>query len=59
MNSLLSFRDVSFGYGGDDVIESASFDLQPGSCYRSDRPEWCGQDDTAASCCWNTACSIG
>jgi len=32
MNPLLSFRDVSFGYGGPDVIRSASFDLQVGSC---------------------------
>jgi iron complex transport system ATP-binding protein len=32
MNSLLSFRDVSFGYGELDVIRSASFDLQAGSC---------------------------
>jgi iron complex transport system ATP-binding protein len=32
MNALLSFRNVSFGYGGLDVIRSASFDLQPGSC---------------------------
>ncbi len=32
MNSLLSFRDVTFGYGAGDVIESASFDLLPGSC---------------------------
>jgi ABC-type cobalamin/Fe3+-siderophores transport system ATPase subunit len=32
MNSLLSFRDVSFGYGELDLIQSASFDLQTGSC---------------------------
>jgi iron complex transport system ATP-binding protein len=32
MSPLLSFRDVSFGYGGPDVIQSASFDLQAGSC---------------------------
>ena len=32
MNPLLSFRDVSFGYGEQDVIRSASFDLQPESC---------------------------
>jgi iron complex transport system ATP-binding protein len=32
MNSLLSFHDVSFGYGEADVIRSASFDLQAGSC---------------------------
>jgi iron complex transport system ATP-binding protein len=32
MSSLLSFRDVSFGYGELDVIQSASFDLQAGSC---------------------------
>jgi ABC-type cobalamin/Fe3+-siderophores transport system ATPase subunit len=32
MNSLLSFRDVSFGYGEIDLIRSASFNLQPGSC---------------------------
>jgi iron complex transport system ATP-binding protein len=32
MRPLLSFRDVSFGYGERDVIQSASFDLQPGSC---------------------------
>jgi ABC-type cobalamin/Fe3+-siderophores transport system ATPase subunit len=32
MNPLLSFRDVSFGYGELDVIQSASFDLQAGSC---------------------------
>lgn len=32
MKPLLSFRDVSFGYGEFDVIESATFDLQTGSC---------------------------
>jgi iron complex transport system ATP-binding protein len=32
MNSLLRFCDVSFGYGGHDVIRSASFDLLAGSC---------------------------
>src|SRR5258707_2530590 len=32
MNPLLRFRDVSFGYGGLDVIRSASFELQAGSC---------------------------
>jgi ABC-type cobalamin/Fe3+-siderophores transport system ATPase subunit len=32
MNPLLSFRDVSFGYGELDVIQSASFDLHAGSC---------------------------
>jgi iron complex transport system ATP-binding protein len=32
MNPILSFRDVSFGYGAADVIKSASFDLQSGSC---------------------------
>ena len=32
MNPLLSFREVCFGYGGLDLIQSASFDLQEGSC---------------------------
>ena len=32
MTPLLRFRDVHFGYGGDDVLQGASFDLQPGSC---------------------------
>jgi iron complex transport system ATP-binding protein len=32
MNQLLSFQDVSFGYEGRDVIQSASFDLNEGSC---------------------------
>jgi ABC-type cobalamin/Fe3+-siderophores transport system ATPase subunit len=32
MKPLLSFRDVSFGYEERDVIQSASFDLQQGSC---------------------------
>jgi len=32
MKPLMSFRDVSFGYGGLDVVQSASFDLQAGSC---------------------------
>ncbi len=32
MNPLLSFRDVSFGYGEADIIRSASFDLDAGSC---------------------------
>jgi iron complex transport system ATP-binding protein len=32
MKPLLSFRDVSFGYGGLDVIRDVSFDLQAGSC---------------------------
>jgi ABC-type cobalamin/Fe3+-siderophores transport system ATPase subunit len=32
MNPILRFRDVSFGYGSVDVIQCASFDLEPGSC---------------------------
>jgi len=32
MTPLLSFRDVSFGYGGLDLIRSVSFDLEVGSC---------------------------
>ena len=32
MNPLLTFHDVSFGYGDDDIIRSASFDLEAGSC---------------------------
>jgi iron complex transport system ATP-binding protein len=32
MNSLLSFRGVSFGYSEADVIRSVSFDLEAGSC---------------------------
>ncbi|MEO6805935.1 MAG: ABC transporter ATP-binding protein [Edaphobacter sp.] len=32
MNPLLSFCNVSFGYEDRDVIRSASFDLQAGSC---------------------------
>jgi iron complex transport system ATP-binding protein len=32
MSPILRFRDVSFGYGALDVIQSASFDLNEGSC---------------------------
>jgi iron complex transport system ATP-binding protein len=32
MNPLLSFRDVSFAYGTTEIIHSASFDLDAGSC---------------------------
>jgi ABC-type cobalamin/Fe3+-siderophores transport system ATPase subunit len=32
MSSLLSFRDVSFGYGEADLIRSISFNLEAGSC---------------------------
>jgi iron complex transport system ATP-binding protein len=32
MNPLMRFRDVSFGYGGDDIIQSISFDLHEKSC---------------------------
>jgi iron complex transport system ATP-binding protein len=32
MNPLLKFHDVGFGYGGLDVIRSANFELQEGSC---------------------------
>jgi iron complex transport system ATP-binding protein len=32
MKPLLSFHNVSFGYGGPDVIQSASFDLYARSC---------------------------
>jgi iron complex transport system ATP-binding protein len=32
MSSLLSFCDVSFGYGGSDLIQSVSFGLEAGSC---------------------------
>ena len=32
MNPLLRFRDVTFGFGDWDVLRSANFDLQAGSC---------------------------
>jgi iron complex transport system ATP-binding protein len=32
MTPLLSFRDVSFGYGEPDLIQSVNFDLKAGSC---------------------------
>jgi len=32
MTPLLSFRDVSFGYGEADLIQSVNFDLKAGSC---------------------------
>jgi ABC-type cobalamin/Fe3+-siderophores transport system ATPase subunit len=32
MNPILRFRDVTFGYGDRDVIQSASFDLEARSC---------------------------
>jgi iron complex transport system ATP-binding protein len=32
MSSLLSFRDVSFGYGEADLIRSITFQLEAGSC---------------------------
>ena len=32
MNPLLRFRDVTFGFGDRDVLRSANFDLQAGSC---------------------------
>jgi iron complex transport system ATP-binding protein len=32
MNPLLRFVDVSFSYGDSNVVKSASFDLQEGSC---------------------------
>ena len=32
MSSLLSFRDVSFGYGEADLLRSINFDLEAGSC---------------------------
>jgi iron complex transport system ATP-binding protein len=32
MNPLLRFADVSFGYDGGNIIQSASFDLHEGSC---------------------------
>jgi iron complex transport system ATP-binding protein len=32
MNPLLSFDGVSFGYGPTEIIHSASFDLEAGSC---------------------------
>jgi iron complex transport system ATP-binding protein len=32
MTAILRFRDVTFGYGDLDVIRSASFDLDAGSC---------------------------
>ena len=32
MTPLLSFRDVSFGYDEPEILQSVSFDLEPGSC---------------------------
>jgi ABC-2 type transport system ATP-binding protein len=46
MNPLLSFRDVSFGYGALDVIQSASFDLDARSCTALIGPNGAGKTTT-------------
>ena len=54
MSPLLSFRDVSFGYGVPDLIHSASFDLEAGSCTALIGPNGGGKSTVlgAAACAY-------
>jgi iron complex transport system ATP-binding protein len=59
MNPLLSFRNVSFGYGGPDVIKSASFDLQPGSCTALIGPNGAGKTTALKLAAGTLRCQSG
>jgi iron complex transport system ATP-binding protein len=43
MKPLLSFRDVSFGYGAENLIQSASFDVDAGTCIALIGPNGAGK----------------
>ena len=59
MNPLLSFRDVSFGYGELDVIQSAAFDLQAGSCTALIGPNGAGKTTMLRLAAGTLRCSSG
>jgi ABC-type cobalamin/Fe3+-siderophores transport system ATPase subunit len=59
MSPLLSFRNVSFGYGGPDVIQSASFDLQPGSCTALIGPNGAGKTTALKLAAGTLRCQSG
>jgi iron complex transport system ATP-binding protein len=59
MNPLLRFEDVSFGYGDDDVIQSASFDLQEGSCTALIGPNGVGKTTLLRLAAGVLRCSAG
>jgi iron complex transport system ATP-binding protein len=59
MSVLLSFRDVCFGYGGLDVIQSASFDLQAGDCTALIGPNGAGKTTMLRLAAGTLRCGLG
>ena len=59
MNPLLRFVDVSFGYGGNNVIQSTSFDLHEGSCTALIGPNGVGKTTLLRLAAGVLQCSAG
>jgi ABC-type cobalamin/Fe3+-siderophores transport system ATPase subunit len=59
MNPLLRFIDVSFDYGGRAVIQSASFDLEEGSCTALIGPNGVGKTTLLRLAAGVLQCSTG
>jgi iron complex transport system ATP-binding protein len=59
MNPLLSFRSVSFAYGTTEVIHSASFDLEAGSCTALIGPNGAGKTTLLRLAAGTLHCSRG
>jgi ABC-type cobalamin/Fe3+-siderophores transport system ATPase subunit len=59
MNPLLSFRNVSFAYGTTEVINSASFDLETGSCTALIGPNGAGKTTLLRLAAGTLHCSAG
>jgi iron complex transport system ATP-binding protein len=59
MNPLLRFSDVSFAYGGTDVIRSASFDLPAGSCTALIGPNGAGKTTVLRLAAGTLQCQSG
>lgn len=59
MTPLLSFRDVSFGYGELDLIRSVSFDLKAGSCTALIGPNGAGKTTMLRLAAGTLRCGAG
>jgi iron complex transport system ATP-binding protein len=59
MTPLLSFRDVSFGYGELDLIQSVSFDLKAGSCTALIGPNGAGKTTMLRLAAGTLRCGAG
>ena len=59
MTPLLSFRDVSFGYDEPEILQSVSFDLEPGSCTALIGPNGAGKTTLLRLAAGTLRCTSG